>query len=434
MADEFKDVKFSFKKDLVIKEGDKYKQILKDKRLHGLGLAPIFEAIDKLGKNDNKVTSGTELEYLDKLSQKLGEDIDEGKIKELVKEFKELKKASGGNPVAAVIKLLSNTEPPEVKIEEKTPDDVVPKEVAEPESTIKDGELREEPAGEETPATEEHLSDDGKTSQRAFNQAIQTTVTKLGTKKDELTAKYTETYKAVKGDNLYKIAVKTLKQEGIEKPNFKQINDRIAEIALINNIKDVNRILVGQEIKLPKAGGTETPTGGTETPAGGTETPAAGTETPAGGTETPAAGTETPAGGTETPAAGTETPAAGTETPAAGTETPAAGTETPAAGTEPPAGGTETPAAGTETPAAFNPESNVARDAAGESSVKVTDNFDPEGWTSSAVEGEEGITKYTRTEGEGDSAVTKEMYSAEVGGATIYADNLEGIKSLKKES
>ncbi len=362
MTDGLNEVKFSFKKDLMIQEGDKYKEILKDKRLHGLGLAPIFEAIDKLGKNDNKVTDGTELEYLEKLSQKLGDEIDEGKIKELVKEFKELKKASGGNPVAAVIKLLSNTEPPEVKIEEKTPDDVVPKEVAGPESTIKDGKLREEPAGEETPATEEHLSDDGKTSQRAFNQAIQTTVTKLGTKKDELTAKYTETYKAVKGDNLYKIAVRTLKQEGIEKPNWKQINERIAEIALVNNIKDVNRILVGQEIKLPKTGGTEPP----------------------------------------------------------------------AAGTEPPAGGTEPPAGRTE-PAAFNPESNVARDAAGESSVKVTDNFDPEGWTASAVAGEADITKYTKKEGEGESAVTKEKYAVEVSGVTIVADTLEGVKALKQE-
>ena len=404
MTDGLNEVKFSFKKDLMIQEGDKYKEILKDKRLQGLGLAPIFEAIDKLGKNDNKVTDGTELEYLEKLSQKLGDEIDEGKIKELVKEFKELKKASGGNPVAAVIKLLSNTEPPEVKIEEKTPDDVVPKEVADPESTIKDGELREEPAGEETPATEEHLSDDGKTSQRAFNQAIQTTVTKLGTKKDELTAKYTETYKAVKGDNLYKIAVKTLKEEGIEKPNWKQINERIAEIALVNNIKDVNRILVGQEIKLPKTGGTEPPAGGTEPPAAGTETPAAGTETPAGGTEPPAGGTEPPA---------------------AGTETPAAGTETPAGGTEPHAGRTE--------PAAFNPESNVARDAAGESSVKVTDNFDPEGWTASTVAGEADITKYTKTEGEGESAVTKEKYAVEVSGVTIVADTLEGVKALKKE-
>ena len=351
MTDGLNEVKFSFKKDLIIQEGDKYNKILKDKRLQGLGLAPIFEAIDKLGKNDNKVTDGTELEYLEKLSQKLGDEIDEGKIKELVKEFRKLRREAGGNPVAAVMKLLSQPDAAaldgvEKVVEGNEGDDAPPSA-----STIVDGDEDGIPSGNAGV-----VSDDGKTSQKAFNQTIQTLVIKFGMKEDELTAKYTETYKVVKGDNLYKIAVKTLKEEGIEKPNWKQINERIAEIALVNNINDVNRILIGQEIKLPKAGGTE-----------------------------------------------------------------------------PPVVEDELPVVEDELPAEFDPASNIASAAAGESSIQVAESFDPEGWTASAVTGEADITKYTKTEGEGESAVTKEKYAVEVSGVTIVADTLEGVKALKKE-
>lgn len=364
MTDGLNEVKFSFKKDLIIQEGDKYNKILKDKRLQGLGLAPIFEAIDKLGKNDNKVTDGTELEYLEKLSQKLGDEIDEGKIKELVKEFRKLRREAGGNPVAAVMKLLSQPDaaaldgvenPVKIKLAEDSSSAVVEgiegDDAPPSASTIVDGDEGGIPSGNAGV-----VSDDGKTSQKAFNQTIQTLVIKFGMKEDELTAKYTETYKVVKGDNLYKIAVKTLKEEGIENPNWKQINERIAEIALVNNINDVNRILIGQEIKLPKAGGTE-----------------------------------------------------------------------------PPVVEDEQPVVEDELPAEFDPESNVARAAAGESSIQVAESFDPEGWTASAVAGEADITKYTKTEGEGESAVTKEKYAVEVSGVTIVADTLEGVKALKKE-
>jgi len=60
-------------------------------------------------------------------------------------------------------------------------------------------------------------------------------------------------YTAVRGDTVSKIAIKTLKDEGISKPSASQINQRIALIALLNEMEDVNKLYVNQMVKIPSA-------------------------------------------------------------------------------------------------------------------------------------------------------------------------------------
>ncbi len=74
----------------------------------------------------------------------------------------------------------------------------------------------------------------------SFNRSMQNLKNKFN--KDELTAQFTQTVEYQKGKYLYNIAKEALEAEGIEKPNAKQINDRIAQIALVNGIADVNNV------------------------------------------------------------------------------------------------------------------------------------------------------------------------------------------------
>ena len=60
--------------------------------------------------------------------------------------------------------------------------------------------------------------------------------------KTALKEQYTKTVEYQKGKYLYNIAKEALEAEGIEKPTAKQINERIAQIALVNDIKDVNNV------------------------------------------------------------------------------------------------------------------------------------------------------------------------------------------------
>ena len=80
----------------------------------------------------------------------------------------------------------------------------------------------------------------------AFNLAI----SKI---KESLSAENIEcdNYTVVKNDTLSRIAIATLKNEGISKPSRKQINERIALIALLNEIEDVNVLCVNQTLKIP---------------------------------------------------------------------------------------------------------------------------------------------------------------------------------------
>lgn len=85
--------------------------------------------------------------------------------------------------------------------------------------------------------------------------------------KTALKEQYTKTVEYQKGKYLYNIAKEALEAEGIEKPTAKQINERIAQIALVNDIKDVNNVpqdkfplRVGTGASIVEEVATETPT------------------------------------------------------------------------------------------------------------------------------------------------------------------------------
>ncbi len=123
-----------------------------------------------------------------------------------------------------------------------------------------------------------------KASSKAFNEYIQNAANKYD--KDQVTEQLSgNTYKVRSGNTLYNIAKKALQDEG-KTPTNKEINERMAQIALVNNIKDVNNLKIGTELKVgttpPAAGGTNPPAAGVGTTppaAGGTNPPAAGVGT-----------------------------------------------------------------------------------------------------------------------------------------------------------
>lgn len=335
-------IKFTFteKKEIIVDEGKRYRKLKRDKRLKDLG--PIFDAIDKKGNEKGRVDGFDELKLLKLLSQKLGDNITPEKIKNLVQEFEESGKKIedflNPKPVekeSAVEETPQGTQPEGKNVVVQDNGAVTPTTVV-PESEEKKEEVKKEV-----------LSDDGKSSQRAFNQAIQVAVTRRAAEKETLTKEFTQTRTIERGDSLYKIAVDALKAEGVENPGWKAINDRITEIALVNGLKDVNSVKIGTELKVGKAPGTPTPA--------------------------------------------------------------------------PVAPGDEEGEVSTPTPISV-----------GESSIKVKEDFDTEGWTVTDVEGENGIKKYTKTEGEGESAITKEMYSAESNGVVLTSETLEGLKEIKE--
>ncbi len=115
-----------------------------------------------------------------------------------------------------------------------------------------------------------------KASSKAFNEYIQNAANKYD--KDQVTEQLSgNTYKVRSGNTLYNIAKKALQDEG-KTPTNKEINERMAQIALVNNIKDVNNLKIGTELKV----GTTPPAAGegtTPPAAGGTNPPAAGVGT-----------------------------------------------------------------------------------------------------------------------------------------------------------
>lgn len=94
-------------------------------------------------------------------------------------------------------------------------------------------------------------SDDAETraaKRAAFEEAvkkIEATLTTEGIQCDE--------YTTVKNDTLWKISKNTLIAEGIEKPSHKEIIRRIALIAVLNNIENVNMLRTNQTLKVPSA-------------------------------------------------------------------------------------------------------------------------------------------------------------------------------------
>ena len=93
------------------------------------------------------------------------------------------------------------------------------------------------------------LAPDGKTPKKAFNDAMQN----MRRRYDEATLKgyymsgEADVWEIKRGDTLYDIAKETLEQEGLP-TDFKSINDRIAQLANLNGINDVNNIRVGTKI------------------------------------------------------------------------------------------------------------------------------------------------------------------------------------------
>ena len=216
-------------------------------------LKPLFDAILKADtsstKNKKKLDSDTEKDLMNKLHTLLMADgiVDADELK-LGDEF-----VNSGLSVAEFIdkkitKANSAKETKEVKEEPKTEvkeEPVVQKPVPE---TI----VEEEKEEETTPVVERRP--DPRVSQNAFNQAIQNQRMRIQDKKDELTTAFTKEVTVDKGVYLYNVAVQALKDEGIEHPNAKQINDRIAEIALVNDISDVNKVPKGKVIKVGRVG------------------------------------------------------------------------------------------------------------------------------------------------------------------------------------
>ena len=183
---------------LTIKEGDRYEDLTKNKNL--AKLAPLFDLIDSTNtaEGGDKIVGANELALIEKALNKMGGDINNYDIDKYCADYFK----SGNN-----LETFINTHAPVKK-------------------TV--------------------ISQDGKTSQGAFNQYIQNTAKKFDktAAEQELSGK---THKITSGDTLYAIAKDALEKEGIE-PTNKTINERIAKIALVNNIKDVNNVRVGTEI------------------------------------------------------------------------------------------------------------------------------------------------------------------------------------------
>lgn len=93
------------------------------------------------------------------------------------------------------------------------------------------------------------VSQDGKTPKQAFNEAIQN----MGNRYNEDSLKTNfksddaERHEIKYGDTLYHIAKKALQEEELPTDD-RSVNNRIAEIAKINNLKDVNNVPIGTKI------------------------------------------------------------------------------------------------------------------------------------------------------------------------------------------
>ncbi len=216
-------------------------------------LQPLFDAILKADKsstkNKKKLDSDTEKDLMNKLHTLLMADgkVDATELK-LGDEFVKSGKSVAEFINEKIAKANSTKETKEVK--EEPVAEVEEEPVAqEPVTEVVTEEVKEE---ERTPVVERRP--DPRVSQNAFNQAIQNQRVRIQDKKDELTTAFTKEVTVDKGVYLYNVAVQALKDEGVEHPNAKQINDRIAEIALVNDISDVNRVPKGKVIKVGRVG------------------------------------------------------------------------------------------------------------------------------------------------------------------------------------
>ena len=200
---------------LTIKEGDKYEDLKKNKNL--AKLAPLFDLIDSTGhvvEGGDRIVNGKELSLIEKALKKMEGNPANYDIEKYCADYFE-----SGND----LETFMNANSPD-KIEEKK-------------------------------------SPDGRTSMKAFNQYNQTIGKKYD--KSKLEQEFTGVHKIAKGDTLYAIAKELLQEKGV-KITGDAINKCIAQIALVNNIHDVNNIRIGTEIKIGNsaADGDGTPPAG----------------------------------------------------------------------------------------------------------------------------------------------------------------------------
>jgi len=249
-------------------------------------LKPIFDAITSIDGEKSKLDSAKEVELLKKLHLLIASDGEISDVDLLIgEEFKRLKKQNKEISIEAFLDkkladagLTLNAESQDQSAPVPTPAVVTPTPVVE-EQTPQDSSVEQNNAPKDVTQTQAQKR---QAMDKAYMEAIQNKVVSMVNQKDFLKAEFTSTYKVQSGDNLIEIAIAALKDENDGKmPTQKEIHQRVAEIALVNGISNVNKIYVGKELQVGKAKQQETPAG---TP---TEPPV---ETPV---ETPAVSSQT---------------------------------------------------------------------------------------------------------------------------------------------
>lgn len=100
------------------------------------------------------------------------------------------------------------------------------------------------------------VAEDGKTPKKAFNDAMQVMKNRYGdTLAENFKADESDKWEVKSGNTLWKIAKDILEDEGLP-VDARSINDRIAQIAKLNNLKNVNNVRIGTKLiyKLTDAG------------------------------------------------------------------------------------------------------------------------------------------------------------------------------------
>lgn len=352
-------------KKVFLGEGNGYKKAKKVLK----SLEPIFNEIDKVGNKAGNV-DGNETELLKLLRGKLGKYISEDEMQKLAKEF-----LDSGLSIEEFLKNETKTEAVEhsepVQKAEETPATTV----EQPETSPKADKVETPKTEETTPAEDktsdkDKVADDKKSSRKAFNDMIQNLVMKIAKDKEALTAAYGQTYTIQKGDSFYKIAERSLKAEG-KKATPYEVNKRIAEIALVNDIKDIYKVIrPGDTIKIKGAASKSEPD-------------------------------KTVVDGQEGTSAGVQKD-------------------------------DKTPENKVEEEDTSEQNVDEKEVTVVEKSFDVVKSEVDETWTEVAVEGETNIKKRTKTVGEGENAVTTERFVYSASGVTLEAGTLEELKRIKE--
>ena len=236
-------------KKIYLEEGKSFKKVKKDLK----PLEPIFQEIDKLGNKEGKV-DGKETELYRLLRGKLGKYISEDAMMQLVDEFKksgltveeflrkEVEPAKVETPVVEEQVAVSAVE--QSQVEEAPAEEVTEPDNSDEIAEVIINNLRQKAEAEIELERLKKLSEDKKSSRRAFNDMIQNLRMKIAGEEEKLKAEYGKIYTIQKGDSFYRIAERSLKEEnGGKKPTPQEVNKRIAEIALVNNINDIYKTI-----------------------------------------------------------------------------------------------------------------------------------------------------------------------------------------------